>query len=86
MNGASYWAIKPCRIGDWIFPGLVAPQNPNNAPHWEDLTDEIGRHLAQLHIRASRRQLAAAVRDAANRANHAAIESLLTLADDLEKP
>jgi len=85
--GASgIWAIKPCVLAGWAFPGLPNPSNPNNLPIWEDLQDEIGRHIAQIVQRSTRRKLTAAVRAAADQANQRGIVALLNLAKELETP
>ena len=74
------------RSGGWSFPGLMICTEPNNDGAWSDLTDEIGRHIAQLQIRANRRCLTASVRMVADLANQEAIVTLLKLATELEKP
>lgn len=84
-RGGSIWAIKPCVISGWSFPGLMGCVDPNNDGAWADLADEIGRHLAQLQIRANRRCLTASVRLVADLANQEAIETLVKLANELEK-
>ena len=80
------WAILPCKVGGWDFPGLPNPADLNNADAWADLQEEIGACLARLKILEKRRLIVDSVRTVAQLGHQNTINGLLKLAQDLEKP
>ena len=80
------WAILPCKVSGWDFPGLPNPTTENNLDAWEDLQREIGACLAQLKILEKRRLIVGSVRTVAQIGHQNTINGLLKLAQDLEKP
>mgnify|MGYP001580340223 CR=1 FL=1 len=83
MNGElPVWAVKPTRIGDYSFPGLLAGP-PGLEEVWIDLENEIGFKLIRLRVRCGQKCLTGAVRLVANELDQAAIARLLDLAECL---
>ncbi len=84
-GNSGLWAIYPCVVGGWEFPGLPGTFNPNNDEAWADLQQEIGHLLARLKILEKRRMMVGSVRTVAELGLQAAVERLLDLAKELEK-